>query len=246
MKNLWLLILIVALLFAPAAPRADDLADGLKAYDAKDYKRAYDLLLPLAENGDAEAQFRVGDLYFDGKGVTRDYAAAIAWFIKAGKQGHARALGSLGYIVDLGVGSAKDEKKALCLYIDAARRGYANAQWNLSRWYAAHGSRERENYWLARAERQGQKDALEFLAEIWLLNPLRFDKTKAYLYLIVAARKGDADAVERLNGIRASRSLLTQEQFKDAEKQAKNWREIKEVPSTNLTPISDDCYPDLR
>lgn len=243
MKYLWLPTLVLVLLAAPARLRADGLTDGIAAYEAKDYPRAYSLLLPLAEGGDAEAQFLIGDLYFDGKGEAQDYAAAIAWFTKAAKQGHARSLGSLGYMSDLGVGTAKDEKKALCLYIASAQRGYANAQWNLSRWYAEHGSRERENYWLGRAERQGQKAALRFLAEIWLLNPARFDKTKAYLYLLVAAKKGDPEAVERLKALRESRSLIAADQLKQAEQLAPTWREDKEAPPVGLAPVSGDCLP---
>ena len=39
---------------------------GLDAYNRKDYKTAYKLFLPLAEQGDALAQFQLGQMYRKG------------------------------------------------------------------------------------------------------------------------------------------------------------------------------------
>ncbi|MEP1030224.1 MAG: hypothetical protein ABJI62_11050, partial [Alphaproteobacteria bacterium] len=137
----------------------------------------------------------------------------------------------------------QDDKKALCLFIDAARRGYANAQWNLARHYWKRRHWERYEYWLVRAERQGNPYALGRQAEVWLLNPLEFDKTKAYLYLMVAARKGHENSIQRLKEIREAPSLFAVEQLQRAEQLLPTWREVKEEPPASLTPISDDCYP---
>jgi len=46
-----------------------DYQDGWDAYDRKDYKTAHRLWLPLAEQGDAQAQFEVGRVYYGGNGV---------------------------------------------------------------------------------------------------------------------------------------------------------------------------------
>ena len=107
-------------------------------------------------------------------------------------------------------------------------------------------SMERHRYWLDRAVRQGQEDALEWLAGVWLLNPLEFDKTKAYLYLMVAARKGHKAAAERLRQIRKSPSFVAVEQLARAEQDLARWAEEVDVPPAKLTPISDDCYPPAR
>jgi uncharacterized protein len=44
-----------------------------------------------ANQGDAEAQYRLGLRYFNGKGVRRNYTKAAVWFRKAAKQGHIHA-----------------------------------------------------------------------------------------------------------------------------------------------------------
>ena len=47
----------------------DDFRDGVYAYDSEDYKAAHKILLPLAEQGPAKAQFKLGLIYEQGKGV---------------------------------------------------------------------------------------------------------------------------------------------------------------------------------
>ncbi|OAD22483.1 TPR repeat protein [Candidatus Thiomargarita nelsonii] len=56
-------------------------------------------VLEKAEQGDAEAQYNLGVMYFKGKGVTQNDISATKWFRKAAKQGHAGAYGRLGWIL---------------------------------------------------------------------------------------------------------------------------------------------------
>ena len=79
MKKLILLILPF-LLFPISTPiYADDFQDGLDAFGRKDYKTAFEKLKPLAEQGDAEAQYNLGVMYDQGLGVTQDYIEAYKW-----------------------------------------------------------------------------------------------------------------------------------------------------------------------
>ena len=48
-------------------------------------------LLEQAEQGNAEAQYKLGICYFLGRGVEKDPAKAVRWFKKAAEQGHANA-----------------------------------------------------------------------------------------------------------------------------------------------------------
>jgi S1-C subfamily serine protease len=75
---------------------ADDVQDGVDALKRKDYKTAYKLWLPLAEQGNAEAQHRLGNLYDDGKGVPKNYKEAIKWFRLSAQQGNTGAQYQLG------------------------------------------------------------------------------------------------------------------------------------------------------
>jgi len=51
----------------------DDFQDATDAYERKDYKTAYKLILPLAEQGYAEAQYNLGIMYSKGQGVQQNF-----------------------------------------------------------------------------------------------------------------------------------------------------------------------------
>ncbi|MCD8070178.1 MAG: hypothetical protein LUE08_02175 [Akkermansiaceae bacterium] len=44
-----------------------------------------------AEQGNAEAQYRLGECYAEGEGVEKDVKEAVRWWRKAADQGHAEA-----------------------------------------------------------------------------------------------------------------------------------------------------------
>ena len=96
------LILIASLLsFLTARPiLAGPIEDATKAYWRGDYKTAYQLIKPQAEKGDAVAQFILGFMYDEGKGVPQDYAEAAKWYRKAAKQGNIAAQYNLSLMED--------------------------------------------------------------------------------------------------------------------------------------------------
>jgi len=55
----------------------DQLEDGAIAYNQGDYETAFRLYAPLAEQGVAEAQFRLGLLYAEGRGVPQNINEAV-------------------------------------------------------------------------------------------------------------------------------------------------------------------------
>lgn len=57
---------------------------GLKAYDKKDYATALKEWRPLAEDGMKDAQFRLGVMYAEGRGVPKNIILADMWWILAG------------------------------------------------------------------------------------------------------------------------------------------------------------------
>ena len=61
----------------------DAIAAGIRAYEIKDYARAHDLWRPLAEAGQPMAQFHLGALYCEGRGVIRDLDEAQIWLARA-------------------------------------------------------------------------------------------------------------------------------------------------------------------
>jgi len=67
------------------------LNEGLDALRRNDFASAARELRPLAEAGDAEAQYRIGLMYEYGKGYPQDKAQGIVWFRKAAGHNHAAA-----------------------------------------------------------------------------------------------------------------------------------------------------------
>ncbi len=85
-----LLCLSILLVSAPVAVGAD-LASAKKAYEQQNYDAAFQQLTPLAEKGDAEAQFLLGKMYWKGDGVLKDTDRAMKWLKASAAQGNADA-----------------------------------------------------------------------------------------------------------------------------------------------------------
>jgi len=83
------------------------------AYDRADYRSALNVWLPTAEQGDAEAQTMVGEIYEKGAGAEPDYASAAQWYRRAAEQGFARAQFDLGSLYESGLGVPVDKLEAL-------------------------------------------------------------------------------------------------------------------------------------
>jgi len=80
--------------------------------------------LPVAEQGDAEAQYYVARIYANGMSeVPVDYAVAANWYGRAAKQGYSSAQTELGYLYEKGLGVKQDLKLALDLQRQGAGLG---------------------------------------------------------------------------------------------------------------------------
>ena len=78
------------LVLAPMGVYAD-YSDGLHQFVRGQYSQAFNEFKPLAEEGNPEAQYILGSMYAQGKGVLQDYVQAHAWFNIAASQGHEKA-----------------------------------------------------------------------------------------------------------------------------------------------------------
>ena len=85
--------------------------------------------------GSPNDQFKLGVMYYDGDGVTKDDAEAVRLYRLAAVQGHADAQVALGVMFANGQGVAKDDAEAVRLYRLAAAQGHAGAQFNLGRMF---------------------------------------------------------------------------------------------------------------
>lgn len=93
------------------------------AYDRADRDSALGVWLEQARAGDAEAQYRVGEIHEDGMGRAPDYAQAFHWYRQAAEQGHRKAQVALGYLYEMGQGVEQDLGESLRWYRRAAGAG---------------------------------------------------------------------------------------------------------------------------
>jgi hypothetical protein len=92
-------LVAAALLIAIAGPlQAQSVKAGIDAWQRSDYAGAVNIWRPLAEKGDADAEFNLGQAYRLGRGVPTNLAAAKTWFERAANQGHLDAETTLGLL----------------------------------------------------------------------------------------------------------------------------------------------------
>jgi uncharacterized protein len=135
LRNLLGAFAIAAVFAAPSA--ADPLDDGVTAYANKAYAKAAELWRPLAESGNAGAQYLLGSLYLEGHGVEHNDAIAFMWFQRAANQGDAAAQYNVGASYAEGTGVQKSVVDAAKWFRRAADQGVVFAQLNLGLLYAA-------------------------------------------------------------------------------------------------------------
>jgi TPR repeat protein len=87
---------------------ASPLEDAIAAYDRHEYASALQLMRPLAEQGNAQAQNGLGAMYYHGYGVAQDFKEVVKWYRLAAAQGNLDAQLNLGSMYYEGEGVAED------------------------------------------------------------------------------------------------------------------------------------------
>lgn len=104
------------------------LKNALKIYNVeKEFKKASNLLEPMAYRGCAIAQYKIAALYDMGWGVEQDTNKAVFWYLQSANQGHPYALHNLATKYAKGEGVVKDHKKSLEYFCKAAEQGIPSA-----------------------------------------------------------------------------------------------------------------------
>ena len=216
-----------------------DFDAGTAAYERADYAAALEEWRPLAQAGDAEAQFAMGLLYVEGSGVEQDDAEALVWFRRAAEQGHASSQFALGQACRYAPEIACEGAETMAWYRRAAEQGLPEAQYALAGAYAASlfsgevevtEARGEIESWLARAAAQGMLEAQVSLAEWHLIPEGAPNAREAYFWLTVAAgRLPPGPSRDNLLARRRwAGEQMTGEEIQAAEGRAQNWRPAPE------------------
>ena len=171
--------------------------DAVFAYERGDFVKAYRLFKPLAEQGVPTAQFNLGVMYENGRGVLRDDAESMSWYRKAAERGVPAAQYNLGVMYSKGQGVPQDYFEAAKWYRIAADRGVPRAQLNLGLLYA-DGLGVPQNY---------------VLAHMWInLATSRYP----------ASEKEKREGAAKIRDLAAS--MMTSAQIDEAERLAREWK----------------------
>ena len=115
---------------------AQDSQKAQQAYENGDYAIALKEWRLLAEQGNADAQYNLGEMYRNGEGVTEDYEEARKWYRLAAEQGNADAQNTLGQIMERSSdGDRQVYKEAVRWLRLAAMQGNTSAQDSLGAIY---------------------------------------------------------------------------------------------------------------
>ncbi len=126
------LIFALVLVAGLAGPALADFDDGMSAYLEEGYAAALREFRPLAEGGDAHAQYRLGIMYNMGFGVTQDPGTAADWLTQAAEQNVPDAQFVLGVLYELGRGVPHSMADAVSWWWRAAALGSLDALHKLS------------------------------------------------------------------------------------------------------------------
>ncbi len=177
MSAKYLVAAILAVSIAAPLP-AQSVKAGIEAWQRADYSGAIAIWRTLAEAGDADAQFNLGQAYRLGRGVPLDLSVAKIWFERAARSGHVDAETTLGLLTfqngDRAAGlkwlkAAADqgEPRALLVYGTALFNGDGVPQ-----------DRVLAYAYVSRAAAQGLEPAQQTLAQLNQLIPVA-DRQKA-------------------------------------------------------------------
>lgn len=188
-----------------------------EAYADEDYKTAFTEYEKLARTGIAEAQAKLGIMYYWGRGTFRSDSETYIWSLKAAKQGHKQAQHMMGYLYENGIYVEKDIHKAIDWYRQSADQNYAPAQANLAGIYMLNEELpkeyERGLRFAQAAAAQNNKHA-EYLMGYYYQNHNQ-DYHLARKWYTVAAKNSNADAANLL-GIFYFNGLKIKKDFKKA------------------------------
>ncbi len=141
--------------------------NGMKAYEADNYTKALSRFKQAAEQGYAEAQFKYGQMYYNGEGVEKDDAEAMSWFQKAAQQECAWAQFFCGIMYAYGKSVPRNGYEAMNWFLKAAEQGLARAQYECGARYYHEGNtdknRDKAREWLEKAAAQGYEEAIKML-----------------------------------------------------------------------------------
>ena len=187
--------------FSSNVSLAEDAKKGLQFAVNGEYRQAVDIWLPLAEEGDAEAQYYMGVVYKDGLGVEINYDQFRYWTSRSAFQGSPSAMFNLGIMYEYSLGVNEDKNKAFLWYSRAAQEGDVEASVRAGRMIRGDDflCEDQLNcdyiveYYYRPAAEQANTEAMVYMANIFLIQRSYIDSVEALGWLLIAQELGIRD-----------------------------------------------------
>ena len=214
--------------------------EGFAEMSEKEVANIIKNIINRAEQGNAEAQNLVGEIYFLGKGVIQDYQEAAKWFSKAAEQGDANAQNLLGEMYSYGEGEKQDYQEAAKWYRKAAEQRDANAQYNLGLLYengqGVIQDRKEAAKWYRMAADEGYTYAQNNLGLLYENGQgVLKDDIMAYALFNLAAAHGSKEA---RNNRALLKTKMSQNQIAEAQRLSRQL--LAKIESTNNDTATDE------
>ena len=227
------------------------LADALMPYAKRDYARALALLAPLAEQGNAVAQLKLGMIFSRGKAGAPDHVAALGWFTKAAEQDQVEAQFELGRIYRDGLGPRADGNAAVSWLERAAEKDTPHALNALGELYLGQQNVPQDfavaRSWFLRGAQAGNSPSMYNLGVLYALGQgVTQDEIEALKWLELAADTGvgeDRDRALRARSRLAER--LTPVEVSWAASRVEDWTRAH-LPLSVLASARKPCMISAR
>jgi len=259
-KSFLIAVLFGITAFSPRPALGDQLRDAVEALERNDFNRAFQLMLPLAEGGNAQAQGFLGDMYNAGQGVARDLKKALVWWKRAAEKGEPYSQLSLGDNYAAGRGVKEDFSEAAKWWRKAAEQNIPRAQVGLGlALYQGRGIQQDKSEaakWFLKAADQDEVQAQAMLARMYATGEggLTQSFLEAYKWIVIA---GDAAPQLTMPTKMMLETAMRKTQQQEAIRLAEQWKfdkgktkippqaaskdDVAGVHFVNLRQLSDKC-----
>ena len=199
-------------------------------------------VLYLAEQGNAEAQYSLGNRHNNGWGVKKDKREAVRWYRKSAEQGLTTAQYDLGVMYEYGTGVEEDKREAARWYSKSAEQGLADAQHNLGVMYEnGIGIKQDDGEavrWYRKSAEQGFAESQNNLGAAYGNGEgVKQDYREAYIWFSIAKANGQETATESIRKTEWH-LYLTEAEIKSAKQEAQ--RRLDEINNRAIS-LSDDA-----
>jgi TPR repeat protein len=202
---------LILILLSPAFAFAAPLEEAKAALEHKDYAAAFKIIKPLAEQGQPEAQYLLGNQYLYGQGVNRDEREGPKWIQKSADNGYAPAQIRVGHWHESRKNAGNDlehwiikehnNQEAIKWYMRAADQGSTDAETQIALIYWDGGLNlpkdEKEGLrWFHKAAEHGNRFAQLHLARVYKgdFGKENVDYSEALKWLLLLAEQNDSGA----------------------------------------------------